>query len=70
MSQILANATVDVIKPSTPRKIGSWRVKVWGVAPYEYVRYYEIEAKSDTVAAQQGIQRFVTEMESLSDKGN
>ena len=70
MSQILANAVVDVIQAATPKGLGNFKVEVWGVAPYDYVRYYEIEAKSDTVAAQQGIQRFVTEMESLSDKGN
>jgi hypothetical protein len=70
MSQILANAVVDVILAATPQGLGNFKVEVWGVAPYDYVRYYEIQAKSDTMAAQQGIQRFVTEMESLSDKGN
>jgi hypothetical protein len=70
MSQILANAVVDVILAATPLGLGNFKVEVWGVAPYDYVRYYEIQAKSDTMAAQQGIQRFVTEMESLSDKGN
>ena len=70
MSQVLANAVVDVIKPSTPNGLGSFRVEVWGVAPNDYVRIYEIQAKSDTMAAQQGIQKFVTEMQSLSDKGN
>lgn len=70
MSQVLANATVDVIKPSSPNGLGNFRVEVWGIAPYDFVRHYEIQAKSDTMAAQQGIRRFVTEMESLSDKGN
>jgi len=29
------------------------------------VRIYEIQAKSDTVAAQEGIRRFVSEIETL-----
>jgi len=62
---ILANAIVDVINPATPKGLGLFKVTVWGVAPNDYVRIYEIQAKSDTVAAQQGIQRFVTEVEAL-----
>jgi hypothetical protein len=65
MSRVLASATVDVIKPNTPKTIGSFRVEVWGQNPYDYVRHYEIMAQSDTVAAQEGIRRFVDEMEAL-----
>jgi hypothetical protein len=65
MSQILANAVVDVIKPATPIGLGLFRVEVWGKEPYDYTRVYEIQAKSDTLAAQDGINRFVTEMEKL-----
>jgi hypothetical protein len=65
MAQVLANAVVDIIKPATPVAIGNFRVEVWGVEPYDYVRVYEILAKSDTIAAQEGIQRFVAEMEKL-----
>ncbi len=65
MSRVLANATVDVIKPNTPKTIGNFRVEVWGQPPYDYVRTYEIMAQSDRVAAQEGIQRFVDEMEAL-----
>ena len=65
MEQILANAVVDVLKPATPVNPGNFRVEVWGQPPYDYVRTYEILAKSDTIAAQEGIQRFVTEMETL-----
>jgi len=65
MQQVLANAVVDVIKPSTPVRIGNFKVEVWGQAPYDYVRTYEIMAKSDTMAAQEGIQRFVQEMEAM-----
>jgi hypothetical protein len=65
MARVLASAVVDVIKPATPVRVGNFRVEVWGLAPYDYVRIYEILAKSDTIAAQEGIQRFVTEMEKL-----
>jgi hypothetical protein len=66
MGPVLANAVVDTIKPSTPTMIGNFRVEVWGLQPYDYVRTYEIMAKSDTVAAQEGIRRFVSEMEALN----
>lgn len=57
-----ANAIVDVIRPATPRTLGMFKVEVWGRAPNDYVRIYEISAKNDTIAAQQGIQRFVKEV--------
>lgn len=69
MPRILANAVVDVIKPATPKTIGHFKVEVWGRAPYDYVRIYEIMAKNDTIAAQQGIARFVKEMEALPVEG-
>jgi hypothetical protein len=65
MSQVLASATVDVITPNTPVRIGNFRVEVWGQDPYDYVRHYEIMAQSDTIAAQEGIRRFIDEMETL-----
>lgn len=65
MSRVLANAVVDVIKPSTPVRIGHFRVEVWGKEPHDYVRTYEIMAKSDTIAAQEGIRRFVQEIEAM-----
>lgn len=70
MNRILANAVVDVIRPSTPKGIGLFRVEVWGKEPYDYVRHYEIQAKTDTIAAQEGIRRFVSEMEALEIQGN
>ena len=63
MAQIQASAVVDVITPNTPVRIGNFRVEVWGQDPYDYVRHYEIMAQSDTIAAQEGIRRFVEEME-------
>jgi hypothetical protein len=65
MSQVLASAIVDVITPNSPKRIGNFRVEVWGQGPYDYVRHYEIMAQSDTIAAQEGIRRFVAEMEAL-----
>jgi len=35
MSQVLANAVVDVIRPSTPKGLGLFRVEVWGKPPYD-----------------------------------
>jgi hypothetical protein len=70
MAQVLANAVVDVIRPSTPKGLGLFKVEVWGIEPYDYTRTYEIQAKSDTLAAQEGIRRFVDEMEKLPAEGN
>ena len=70
MTRVLANAVVDVLRPATPQRIGNFRVEVWGKAPYDYVRIYEIRAKTDTIAAQEGIRRFVAEMEKLPVEGN
>lgn len=64
---ILANAIVDAVRPATPQKIGLFKVTVWGKPPYDQTRVYEIMAKNETSAAQQGIGRFVKEMESLPD---
>jgi hypothetical protein len=65
MARILVNAVVDVIKPATPVMLGNFRVEAWGVEPHDYVRIYEIRAKSDTIAAQEGIRRFVEEISKL-----
>jgi hypothetical protein len=70
MSQVLANAIVDVVKPASPVGLGVFLVEVWGKPPYDYTRRYEIMAKNDTLAAQEGIRRFVAEMEQLPDQGN
>jgi hypothetical protein len=44
-----------------------WIVEVWGRKPHDFTRRYEIKAKSDTLAAQEGIRRFVEEMEARKD---
>jgi len=65
-----ANAIVDAIRPSTPQKPGLFKVEVWGREPHDYVRFYEILAKNDTIAAQQGIQRFVDDIQALLAEQN
>ena len=59
--RVLASAIVDKVKGN------QWVVTVWGDAPYDFNRRYEIKAKSDTLAAQEGIRRFVAEMEARRD---
>ena len=66
---VLASATVDSIRPSTPQRIGLLRVNVWGQPPHDQRREYEIQAKNETAAAQEGIRRFVAEMEALPTEG-
>jgi hypothetical protein len=66
---VLASATVDVIRPSTPQKLGLFNVHVWGQPPHAEKRDYELLARNDTMAAQEGIRRFVAEMERISVEG-
>ena len=67
---VLASAIVDKIRASTPKKQGLFSVKVWGLPPHDETRIYEISATCENRAAQQGISRFVREMEDSSTKGN
>lgn len=59
--RILANATVDELRPHL------WEVTVQGHGPHDKRRTYTIDAKSDNDAAQEGLARFVAEMENLTD---
>ena len=70
MAVVLASATVDVINSATPQQVGLFRVKVWGQPPYDETRFYEIQATNENSAAQQGINRFVFEMEDPATKRN
>lgn len=63
---VLAQAVVDEVRPATENGLGLFQVKVWGKPPHDYARIYQIQAKSEDVAARQGIDRFVEEMESQS----
>ena len=66
MPRIRANAYVDPIREpvSNGKGLTLFAVEVWGRdEPYDFVRHYQIEAKSDNYAAQRGIERFCREME-------
>ena len=65
---IPARAIVDVLREPSPIGMGSFRVEVWGDEPHDYVRVYTINAASDTLAAQEGLRRFVDEIELLLSK--
>jgi len=64
---IFANAIVDVIHQASPvtKELSRFRVEVWGKAPHDYVRVYEIAAKDDNMAAREGLDRFVKDIEKL-----
>jgi hypothetical protein len=65
---VLASAVVDPIRPATPISPGLYKVEVWGQEPYDYVRIYQIQAGSDNLAAREGIDKFVQEMEALDGR--
>jgi len=69
---VKARAVIDVVKAPLPNGVGlgTFKVEVWGEEPFDFVRVYEIQARSDTMAAQEGIFRFVTEMEERQAKEN
>lgn len=68
---ILANAVVDVLEAAPPhgKGLGRFRVECWGKSPHDYVRVYEIQAKNQDVAAREGLDRFVSDIEVLLKKG-
>lgn len=68
--QVYANATVDVLHQASPasKELSRFRVEVWGKAPHDYVRVYEIAAKDDNMAAREGLDRFVQEIGDLIEK--
>lgn len=61
--RILCNAIADQLRGGS---VPLWSIEVQGLSPHDHRRVYEIEAKSDTLAAQEGIRRFVEEMECLT----
>lgn len=62
--RILCNATAEMLRFGP---VPLWSIEVTGVEPHGWRRVYEIEAASDTIAAQEGIRRFVEEAEILAD---
>lgn len=67
LDMIRARAVVDVVDspPAHGHGLGKFIVEVWGDQPHDYVRRYEIAAKTDTIAAQEGLQRFSDEISKL-----
>lgn len=63
---ILCKAFVEIIRPSTPHREGDYEVIVMGEPPHDYMRTYRITAKDDSMAARNGIDRFVFEIEQLT----
>lgn len=61
-SRVLVDAIIDEIGPNW------YRVTATGKPPFALTRIYEIYAKSDTMAAREGIRRFVDEMEAMQLK--
>jgi hypothetical protein len=57
--RILAQAIVDDLGHNL------FRVTVWGQEPHDYTRTYEITAADDNMAAREGLDRFVAEIERL-----
>ena len=68
---IYANAVVDIVDapPAHGHGLGKFKVTVWGKEPHDYVRVYEIQAKDDTMAAREGLERFSEEISRLLDEG-
>lgn len=64
---ILASAIVDIIDepPAHGHGLGKFKVEVWGKEPHDYVRTYEIAAKTDSIAAREGLDRFVADITRL-----
>jgi len=66
MNRILCSAIVDEMNVTNIKNgLKQFMVEVWGEEPFDYRRLYTIDAKSDNNAAQEGIRRFVEEMEAL-----
>ena len=62
---VRAKAVVDCTYEPAPgsKGLSVFRVEVWGESPYDFVRIYEIRGNSDNMAAQEGLKRFIDEME-------
>lgn len=65
MNRINCSATVDVVRPSSPKGLGTFRVEVWGQEPNDYVRTYTFQARNDNQAAQMGLDQFQREIAEL-----
>ena len=64
---VLAQAVVDELEPNRP--VPLWSVHAWTQPPMPITRTYDIEARTDTLAAQEGIRRIVDEAANLRSAG-
>ena len=62
MERVRCSATVDKIDDGP---VPMWEVQVWGEPPHDHRRTYTLQAKTDNLAAQEGLRLFVEEMENL-----
>ena len=60
--QIPSQATVDCEREPKGNSLGVYRVEVVGREPNDYARVYHISAKSEQVAAFDGMSRFHDEL--------
>lgn len=61
--RIKCSATVDKVDDGP---VPIWEVQVWGEPPHDHRRTYTLQAKTDNLAAQEGLRLFVEEMENLA----
>lgn len=61
--RVKCSATVDKVDDGP---VPMWEVQVWGEPPHDHRRTYTLQAKTDTLAAQEGLRLFVEEMENLA----
>ena len=66
---IPASAIIEVLRRPSPVGLGLFRVEVWGRDPHDYVRVYTVEAKSDTLAAQDALRQFDGDISALLSEG-
>jgi hypothetical protein len=69
---IFCNATVDVLRQASPasKELSLYRVEVLGKEPNDFVRIYDISAKTQDEAAKEGLDRFVREISALVEGKN
>lgn len=61
--RVKCSATVDKVDDGP---VPIWEVQVWGEPPHDHRRTYTLQAKTDNLAAQEGLRLFVEEMENLA----
>ena len=65
MTRINCSATVDTVRPASPKGLGTFKVSVWGHPPHDWVRDYTFTARNDNQAAQMGLQKFQEDIAEL-----